>query len=297
MGFRTLYIEEGVKLSYKGNNVVVTFPDGSQKYDSLENVSNIIVASPHSYVSSYLLFRCADEKIPVIFCNDKYLPKAQTIPLFGTHNCAKTIKDQVEWNVVSKKQVWQKIVIDKITLQSEMLLYTEKYDEAAKLVAWSREVKSDDSTNREAVAAKLYFDALFEDNFKRREDSGINACLDFGYSVMMSRVAREIVCHGYSNLFGIHHCSQVNEWNLACDFVEPFRPIIDFIVYNFENKQLTKQNKKAILELLETDVIYKGAKYKLTSVVNYYVLDCLRALNKSISASEIERYSIPCEKD
>lgn len=297
MGYQTLVIDEAVKLSYSGGNIVITCKDGKTRTKFLEDVSNIIVTSPHCYTSNYLMFKCGELKIPIVCCDEKYLPSVQSIPIHGTHNCAKTIRDQISWSPVAIKQVWQKIVADKISLQAEMLDVAGKVDEARSLRTMSSDVKSGDSTNREAIASKLYFETLFEKGFKRREQNDINACLNFGYSIVMSCVARDIVAHGYTTVLGIHHCSQVNEWNLACDFMESFRPMIDFVVYGLENRELNTATRRIILEMLSECVSYRGFKCKLSSVIDSYVNDCLKALNKDISSSDIERYSLPCKKE
>ena len=91
-------------------------------------------------------------------------------------------------------------------------------------------VLSNDSDNREAVAAALYFPALFGNGFFRGSDDPRNAVLNYGYAVMRAGIARNLVVHGLEPCIGLHHRSELNNFNLADDLIEPFRPIVDLYV-------------------------------------------------------------------
>ena len=69
----------------------------------------------------------------------------------------------------------------------------------------------------EGHAAKVYFNALFGRGFTRSEENSINAALNYGYSLILSSVAREIVANGYITQIGIFHDNMFNQFNLASD--------------------------------------------------------------------------------
>ncbi|MTW38307.1 type II CRISPR-associated endonuclease Cas1, partial [Streptococcus pneumoniae] len=75
------------------------------------------------------------------------------------------------------------------------------------------------------------FNTLFGNDFSREQDNDVNASLDYGYTLILSMFAREIVLSGCMTQFGLKHANQFNQFNLASDIMEPFRPIIDRIVY------------------------------------------------------------------
>ena len=54
--------------------------------------------------------------------------------------------------------------------------------------------------------------------------------LDYGYQVMLSVFAREIALEGYLVQLGIFHDNIYNNFNLASDLIEPFRPLVDYVV-------------------------------------------------------------------
>ena len=47
------------------------------------------------------------------------------------------------------------------------------------------ELEFNDASNREGHAAKVYFNALFEIGFNRRDDNPKNKYLNYGYSILL----------------------------------------------------------------------------------------------------------------
>ena len=138
------------------------------------------------------------------------------------HNTSKRIGEQLEWGEPIKKRVWQRVVRDKIAHQARLLNARASELESEMLVRLVDEVRSGDTTNREAHAARIYFRALFGSNFSRDDDVPVNAALNYGYGILLSAVNREIVARGYLTQCGICHRSEFNQFNLSCDLMEPF---------------------------------------------------------------------------
>ena len=145
------------------------------------------------YLSAYLLAELAKCKISLVVADEKCNPIGQYLPLYGAHNASKRVAEQLAWGEPIKKRVWQQVVREKIRQQAR-LLEEKGQAEVAKLLYMARdEVKSGDTTNREAHAARLYFNALFGRNFSRDADTPINAALNYGYAILLSMVNRELV--------------------------------------------------------------------------------------------------------
>ena len=66
-----------------------------------------------------------------------------------------------------------------------------------------------DITNREGHSAKVYFNAIFGQEFQRREENNINGALNYGYAVMLVCFNREIVRLGYLTQLGIWHKNEL----------------------------------------------------------------------------------------
>ncbi len=139
-----------------------------------------------------------------------------------------------------KKQLWQKIVQQKIRNQGFVLEQVGYFNETKRLNRMANQVKSGDKENVEAQAALIYFQTLFGKTFKRSEENNINAHLNYAYTVLRSAIARALVLYGWLPQLGIFHRSEVNPFNLADDFVEPFRPLVDLMVWQlWHTNQLT----------------------------------------------------------
>ena len=292
MGFRAVCIENRSKCSYQGGYLVVTQSDKTTKIH-LSEIASLTFCTTQVYVSGYLMSELAKNKIPVVFVDEKHSPVAESLPLFGAHNCASRAAAQLEWTQPSKKRVWQKVVQDKIGAQADLLAYDEHPREAEILRGYGQEVKSGDTTNREAAAAALYFSTLFGSDFNRDQDTALNASLNYGYAVLLSKVNREIVSRGYLTQLGICHRGEQNQWNFSCDLMEPFRPVVDYLVIYAGIEDFNQEMRRLLVDMMDREFRYRDGTYKLGSIVSLYVKDCLNALNKEVLPEEIETYSLP----
>lgn len=268
----------------------VRLEDDVQKYH-LSEISSIILDTTHVYFSAYLASELAKSKIMTVFCDEKHLPVGQYLPLYGAHNCSKRIQEQLLWGEVSKKQVWQAVIKHKIEQQA-CLLEDKGLDNGKLLLEFSKSVKSGDSTNREAQAARIYFASLFGHDFRRDIDCPLNASLNFGYSILLSMVAREIAVRGYLTQVGICHRNEYNQFNLACDLMEPFRPFVDRVIFDNFFEDFSRSIRMILLSIPTMTVEYKDGSYKFSSVVSLYVQDCLNALNKKSTSDDIANYKV-----
>lgn len=291
MAFRNVLIESPCKCTYQGGYLCVRKEDDVTKVH-LSEIQSLTIQSTQSFISGYLLSELAKAKIPLIMSDEKANPVGQYLPLYGAHNTSKRIPEQLEWGEPIKKRVWQRVVKDKIINQSRMLALTGREDEAKQLKGLADDVRSGDTTNREAHAARLYFQALFGPSFSRDDDTVINAALNYGYSVILSAVNREIVSRGYLTQLGICHRSEYNQFNLSCDLMEPFRPLADRLVFDNIDGDFTREEKRLMVDVLNRTITYREGTYRVSSVINMYVQDCLSALNKHLAVSEIESFDI-----
>lgn len=291
MGFRALCIENRCKCSYSSGFFVATMSDTTKRIH-LSEIASVTFCTTEASITAYLLSELAKAKIPVIFSDEKFLPVAECLPMHGAHNNSARISDQLEWSLPNKKRLWQKIVQDKILLQARVLELNGHADECRILRNYAATVRSGDPDNREAVAAALYFSSLFGTPFNRNLECPLNASLDYGYSIILSKVAREIASKGYMTEVGIHHRGDLNPWNLACDLMEPFRPYIDVVIVRTNQNRFDSETRRQLIGILFDDVQYKDGFYKMGSVISLYVKDCLDVLEKRKELSEVECYKL-----
>ena len=99
-------------------------------------------------------------------------------------------------------------------------------------------MRSGDPDNVEAQAARRYWPRLFGRGFRRdRFGPNPNPQLNYGYTVLRAAVARYIVAAGMHPSVGIHHSNRSNSMCLADDLMEPFRPLVDYIVAGLVSHQ------------------------------------------------------------
>lgn len=265
--------------------------DGTAKIH-LSEISSVTFCTTQVYVSAYLMSELAKAKIPVVFSDEKYLPVAESLPMHGAFNSSRHVADQIAWTEPSKKRLWQKVVQDKIGLQARVLELNGHAEDAAVLRGYSDAVRSGDPDNREAVAAARYFQSLFGAPFNRELDCPLNYSLDYGYTIVLSKVAREIAARGYLSEIGIHHRSELNPWNLASDLMEPFRPYIDIVIVRTDMNKFDANTRRGLIDIMSNTVSYDGGNYRLGNVVSMYVEGCIAALNKQMKASDVKCYEL-----
>ncbi len=258
----------------------------------LSEVSTIILQTLQVFISAYLMSELAKNKISLVISDDKCNPVGQYLPLYGAHNTSKRIAEQIAWGEPIKKRVWQRVVRDKIRNQAMFLEERDYQPEGKQLRGLVSKVRSGDTTNREAHAARLYFAALFGPTFSREMDVPTNAALNYGYATLLSMVNREIVSRGFLTQAGICHRNEYNQFNLACDLMEPFRPAVDRLVVDCLGFEFDADMRRTLGDLANTCASYRDGSYRLSSVISQYVQQCLNALNKKVAVEDIEEFRL-----
>jgi len=277
MGFRTIVVNSHCKLSYKNNHLVYRSETGTEMLH-LSEIDLLICETTDIALTSMLISRLMDEGVLVIFCDQKRLPKAQLLPFYGRHDCSLSLKKQLNWEEQRKAAVWTAIMYQKLTNQEKFLISHEFMEKAESISKLKEELEVLDPSNREGHAARIYFNQLYGNDFTRDKDCAINAGLDYGYTLVMSVFAREIVKNGCLTQLGLKHDNQFNEFNFASDIMEPFRTLVDEIVYA-NRKESFPIIKRELFELFTKSYSYRGNEMYLTNIVGDYVKRVIDALN------------------
>ncbi|GKQ42138.1 CRISPR-associated endonuclease Cas1 [Companilactobacillus sp. RD055328] len=265
------------KLSYQNNHLIFRDAYTTERIH-LSEIDMVILETTDIAITTMLIKRLIDEKIVVIFCDDKRLPTAKLMPYYSRHDSSLQLGKQVNWEGNKKLAVWLNIIHQKILNQATHLLIQDKKDKFDRLIELNETLSEWDEHNIEAHAARIYFNSLFGNDFSRQDNNDINAGLDYGYTLLMSMFAREIVASGCMTQFGLKHSNQYNEFNLASDFMEPFRPLIDAIVY--ENSDTDFKNVKlSLLQIFDTQYKYNGKDMFLNNIISDYTKNMVSVLN------------------
>lgn len=276
MSWRVVVVSSNAKVDYKMDYLVVRTLEEVRRIH-LSEVGVLVLESTAISITAYLLCELICRKIKVIVCDHQRNPCAELVPVSGSHDSSAKIRRQLQWREEVCQQVWTEIVREKLHRQRDHLL-SRQLPQAELLTVYLSQLQWNDSSNREGHAAKVYFNALFGPEFTRSGTSPINSALDYGYSLVLSAINREISAAGYLNQLGICHQNTFNPFNLACDFIEPLRPLVDHTVKSLQPEKLEREEKLVLLSLLSRDVSFDGKKQSLLYAIRLYCTSLFRAL-------------------
>ena len=278
MGWRTVVVNTHSKLSYKNNHLI--FKDASRtELIHLSEVDILLLETTDIVLSTMLIKRLVDENILVIFCDDKRLPTAMLMPYYARHDSSLQLSNQITWSEDVKAEVWTTIIAQKILNQAMYLGDCGFFEKSQSVIDLYNGLELFDPSNREGHAARIYFNTLFGNDFSREQDNDINAALDYGYTLILSMFAREVVVCGCMTQFGLKHANQFNQFNLASDIMEPFRPIIDRIVYENRNDDFVKI-KRELFTIFSDTLLYNGKEMYLSNIISDYTKKVIKTLNQ-----------------
>lgn len=246
----------------------------------LSEVDILLLETTDIVLSTMLIKRLVDENILVIFCDDKRLPTAMLMPYYARHDSSLQLSNQITWSEDVKAEVWTTIIAQKILNQAMYLGDCGFFEKSQSVIDLYNGLELFDPSNREGHAARIYFNTLFGNDFSREQDNDINAALDYGYTLILSMFAREVVVCGCMTQFGLKHANQFNQFNLASDVMEPFRPIIDRIVYENRNNDFVKI-KRELFTIFSDTFLYNGKEMYLSNIVSDYTKKVIKTLNQT----------------
>ena len=278
MSWRTVVISKRAKLDLQMNYMVIRMENVTKIH--LSEISVLVIESTAVSITTALLAELTKKKIKVIFCDEKRMPSSQLVAFYGSHDTSLKYKRQISWQQEMKKIIWAEIVAQKIRKQEEFLRELGKC-ECELLSRYIEEITPGDETNREGHAAKVYFNAVFGMDFSRTLTCNINAALNYGYSIILSTFAKEIVSQGYFTQLGIFHDNMHNEFNLACDLMEPFRVLVDRKVYDMKLDKFEGEEKYELIDILNQKVFIDGNEEYVSKAIRIYSKSVFDALNES----------------
>ncbi len=254
---------------------------------ALSDIQSILVHGLHATYSHSLLLKLAEHNIPLVICDKRHEPLALLTSLNAHHAQGGRTNVQAEASLPLKKRIWRDLVRAKIREQARSL---EPVDKAASegLLKLSTKVRSGDTENMEARAARFYWPVLFGKSFRRDRDAdGLNAHLNYGYAILRSALARLVVGAGLSPSLGVGHTNQRNQFCLVDDLMEPFRPLVDRTVYenriDWAREEMTAEAKAVLAGLLTGTLQTTEGETDLLRVMALAVNSLAQAYEGSIS--------------
>lgn len=235
-----LFARKGEKISFKNDNLVVTDKEGKIIYQITCYKIFMVFVVGDITITSGLIRRA--KKFGFVICM-----MTQSFKLYSI------IGNRMEGNsLLHRKQyeykgndIAQQIVLNKIVNQRYALNTFRKKNELCKqaistldgyILSLKNNIYDDKSLlGIEGSAARVYFSQMFDNvNWRGRKPrvkyDFVNATLDIGYNLLFNLVDSLLQVYGFDVYCGIYHKEFYMRKSLACDLMEPLRPIIDLKV-------------------------------------------------------------------
>lgn len=246
MGYRNVFLENPGVLSIHNSQLLIqtteeyTFP--------LDDLQSILIDNGRSVVSMAVLTQLSKHNIAVLITDELHLPATVLLPIQGYYHKLTTLNQQISVTRKFKDRLWQKNIRSKILNQGRVLKLLG-LPGVPEMTSFAKGVIEGDKTHQEGYAAGFYFKNAFGPDFVRRKAEVVNAALNYGYAIIRSCVARELCAFGFEPALGVFHHNQLNPFNLADDFMESYRPIVDLLVLqmNFNNSDILDHSIKTQL--------------------------------------------------
>jgi CRISPR-associated protein Cas1 len=216
-----------------------------------------LIANAHglSYTNN-LLVALAERGVPFVLCGANHNVAGMLWPMDGHHQQAHRIEAQLACSLPTRKRLWTVIVRAKLLNQAAVL--ADIGLNSMPLQTLARRVRSGDPENMEAQGARKYWPLLMGPLFRRDpQGGGLNAMLNYGYTVLRAATARAVVAAGLHPSLGLHHSHDNNPMRLVDDLMEPFRPVIDWAVWQTQLQgcsEVSNESKRTLIACLYRDL-------------------------------------------
>jgi len=229
--------ESGARLSLRHRQLVIDRYEAGAQTVPIAELAVVVLAHPQVSITQPVLAALAEHGGVLIACDGRRLPTGMYLPLQSHYVQTERMAAQAAASAPLRKRLWRQIVRAKIRAQADVL--TELRGTDAGLAALVPKVRSGDTGNVEAQAARRYWSVLFPGiDFRRDADApDQNQLLNYGYAVLRAIVARAICAAGLHPSLGLHHHNRYNAFCLADDLLEPFRPVVDRIVAQYVDRE------------------------------------------------------------
>lgn len=222
----------------------------------LDDIAAVIGNAHGLSYTNNLLVCLAERGAPFVLCGANHNAVGMLLPIEGNFEQSKRIEAQIAASLPTHKRLWAAVVRAKLEQQAAALEAANA--PTAPLTALAAKVRSGDPENLEAQGARRYWGLLFGNGFRRDQGAGgMNAQLNYGYTVLRACMARAVIGAGLHPSIGLHHSHDNNAMRLVDDLVEPFRPVVDLKVWqlarNLEH-EVSPESKRALVRTLYDDV-------------------------------------------
>ena len=218
--------------------------DGEKKVP-LEDVASIIINSFSASIHSQLIVDAAKHGVALIIC-ESFKPVSLLLPANRSTDTL-LCRAQVSLTEEVRMLLWRKTVDAKCQNQFSLAQRITPNDERMEVLRGTAFGKKD---HKESICARMFWQmfgrSLNSADFQRdRESGGLNDLLNYGYAVLLSTILQKLFGVGLDPTFGVSHAPRERSTPLAYDLMEPFRPCVDWRVFQWVKQHPTRKTGKS----------------------------------------------------
>ncbi|MBR3151827.1 MAG: type II CRISPR-associated endonuclease Cas1 [Erysipelotrichaceae bacterium] len=287
MPFRTLEISSEAEIHIRSGNLEIVQPEAKLSVP-IEDLSILIASGPNIRLSTQDISVLSEHDVLLLTINSHYEPSSMTLSFVSHSRQSDTMKKQLALNKRKRNELWNRIIIRKIENQAMVLKYLKK-EGSEEIFRLREKVNRGDKDNIEAYAAGRYFQ-YYHPGLNRRNEDPVNSCLNYGYAVVRSAVARSAAKHGFLLSDVINHRNTFNPFNLVDDLMEPFRPMVDLLACSVvsDSIKLTREQRRSLM-----GVLYNECRIAQTNTTVIHAIDIMVSDIRAFILEEKEETALP----
>jgi len=305
---------EGEKLAFSNDNLIVKNTDGSVKFQCTCYRLFIVFAVGNCSITSVIIQKAKKFGFFIALMTGGF----RLYELIGAEKDGNTLLKRKQY-VYEGIEIAKIITCNKISNQLYLLKSNRNKSDSVKeailtIEGYKQNISNVQTLNElmayEGLASKLYFrnhfnNILWSGRQPRLKRNAINSTLDIGYTLLFSFLDALLCSYGFDTYCGVMHRQYYMRKSLVCDFVEPFRPLIDaqikkainlkqftdndYTIINYQYRLKWSENAKYVSVLMEPIIENKDQIF-------LYVQTYYRAFMKDASIDYYPQYYIGGDK-
>lgn len=277
---QTLYIDQsGIRLDYERATLVL-YQQGVRQTTVPLNQIGRVVLSPSAEIAAGVLGVLAEHRVALMVVNHRYPERTATLSgiqhgkgqrrlaQYRYLNDADMMARGAARLVAAKLGQQQRVLCRLRALRPDqrrpLTHAIERLHQARVALRGSTTPVTVASLHGiEGAAAAAYFQALvplfppalgFTQRQSRPPRDGVNALLSLGYTLLQHEAVLALRMAGLDPLLGLYHTLSHGRDSLACDLIEPLRPLLDewvwslFALHGFRSEDFSRQGEAVVLQ-------------------------------------------------
>ena len=298
-----LFTNEGDKLSFLNDNIIVKYQSTCYRLFMICVVGNISITSG-------LIQRSKKFGFSICLMTTTF----KVYEILGARMEGNTLlrKHQYEY---TENDIGRKIEQNKIKNQSQILKNIRGKNQIMKegielldkmVVQLEQQLEYLEVMGIEGNAARVYFSRVFDNvDWKGRKprikNDYVNVTLDIGYTMLFNIVDAILQVYGFDTYYGVFHKCFYMRKSLVCDLMEPIRPVVDYQVRKSINLGQCKENDFEVINnrwCLKYKSNPQYIQFLMNAILEYkddiflYIQQYYRFFMKRKSVSEIPVFII-----